>query len=205
MRSGRIWPSSGWSRRSDARVSRNCSMLSQTPDDERVPEVARMCLAALGCQLRRLKEQILEFDRLILAWHRSNETSSRLDGSPVSARCWPAPWLPRSLTQRPSARAQLLSLDRACAEAELKRGQGEARRHHQARRPLSAQPVHGRRAWPSFATPRSTAPSRPWLTALLARRPTKVAAIALANKIARMVWAMMARGERYKEPVALAA
>ena len=46
---------------------------------------------------------------------------------------------------------------------------------------------------------------RPWLTALLERRPTKVAAIALANKIARMAWAMMARGERYKEPAALAA
>ena len=46
---------------------------------------------------------------------------------------------------------------------------------------------------------------RPWLTALLARKPTKVAAIALANKIARMAWAMMARGERYREPVALAA
>src|SRR5690349_18710589 len=41
--------------------------------------------------------------------------------------------------------------------------------------------------------------------ALLARRPTKVAAIALANKIARMAWAMMARGECYKEPAALAA
>ena len=46
---------------------------------------------------------------------------------------------------------------------------------------------------------------RPWLTTLLARRPTKVAAIALANKIARMAWAIMTKGERYKEPVALAA
>ena len=45
---------------------------------------------------------------------------------------------------------------------------------------------------------------RPWLTALLERRPTKVAAIALANKIARMAWAMMAKGERYREPIALA-
>jgi transposase len=46
---------------------------------------------------------------------------------------------------------------------------------------------------------------RPWLAALLARKPTKVAAIALANKLARMAWAMMAKGERYKQPVALAA
>jgi hypothetical protein len=34
---------------------------------------------------------------------------------------------------------------------------------------------------------------RPWLTTLLARRPTKVAAIALANKITRMAWAMMTK------------
>src|SRR5262249_37892659 len=39
---------------------------------------------------------------------------------------------------------------------------------------------------------------RPWLTALLAPRPTKVAAIALANKMARIAWAMMAKGERYR-------
>ena len=46
---------------------------------------------------------------------------------------------------------------------------------------------------------------RPWLTALLARKPVKVAAVALANKLARIAWAMMAREEHYKEPVALAA
>jgi transposase len=37
------------------------------PSDKRVPEIVRACLAALGAQLRRLKEQILEFDRMIRA------------------------------------------------------------------------------------------------------------------------------------------
>ena len=41
---------------------------------------------------------------------------------------------------------------------------------------------------------------RPWLARLLERRPAKVAAIALANKIARMAWVVMARGEVYREP-----
>jgi transposase len=43
--------------------------------------------------------------------------------------------------------------------------------------------------------PRSGRRYRPWLTALLARRPTKVAAVALADKLARMAWAMMAKNE----------
>ena len=47
--------------------------------DKRLPEIARACLAALGAQLRMLKAQTLEFDRMINAWHRSNETSKRLD------------------------------------------------------------------------------------------------------------------------------
>jgi transposase len=40
---------------------------------------------------------------------------------------------------------------------------------------------------------------------LLARRTPKVAAVALANKMARMIWAMMMTGERYREPVVAAA
>src|SRR3954449_3743097 len=48
-------------------------------NDDRLPEVARACVAALGAQLRVLKLQILEFDRMITAWHRSSEASKRLD------------------------------------------------------------------------------------------------------------------------------
>ena len=40
----------------------------------------------------------------------------------------------------------------------------------------------------------------PWLTQLLARRPFKVVAIALANKMARVAWALLARGGIYRTP-----
>jgi transposase len=46
---------------------------------------------------------------------------------------------------------------------------------------------------------------RPWLARLMERRPTKVAAVALANKMARMAWAIMVRNERYIEPKLLLA
>ena len=73
--------------------------------DQRVPEVARACLAALGAQLRMLKAQILEFDRRILAWHRSNETSRRLDELPgVGPALATALVGQRRRSQRPSAR-----------------------------------------------------------------------------------------------------
>ena len=103
------------------------------PNDKRVPEVARMCLAALGAQLRRLKEQILEFDRQITAWHRSNEMSMRLDDvpgvGPVLATALVASVAdPKSLP----IRAQLLGLDWARAEAAFERRQGQAWQYQQA-------------------------------------------------------------------------
>ena len=45
----------------------------------------------------------------------------------------------------------------------------------------------------------------PWLTQLLARRPFKVVAIALANKMARVAWALLAKGGTYQAPVLAAA
>lgn len=46
---------------------------------------------------------------------------------------------------------------------------------------------------------------RPWLVQLMARRTTKVAAVALANKTARMIWAIMTSGQTYREPTLRAA
>jgi transposase len=40
----------------------------------------------------------------------------------------------------------------------------------------------------------------PWVVALLARRPTKLVAVALANKMARIAWAVLAKGESYRAP-----
>ncbi len=45
---------------------------------------------------------------------------------------------------------------------------------------------------------------RPWLAKLVEHRPIKLAAVALANKIARIAWVLMARGEHYQEPAAQA-
>ena len=174
--------------------------------DKRVPVVARMCLAALGAQLRRLKEQILEFDRMIMAWHRSHEASKRLDVIPGVG-----PILATALVASvadPKAFRSGRSFSAWIGLVPKQHSSGGKDRlgsiSKQGDRYLRSLFMAGALAVIRYAKIHG-AKHRPWLTALLARRPIKIAAIALANKIARMVWAMMARGERYKEPVALAA
>jgi len=176
------------------------------PSDTRVPEVARACLAALGAQLRVLKAQILEFDRMIMAWHRSSETSRRLDEVPGVG-----PALATALVATvadPKAFRSGRNFSAWIGLVPKQHSSGGKDRlgniSKQGDRYLRTLFVAGALAVIRYAKIHGTK-HRPWLTALLARRPTKVAAIALANKIARMVWAMMAKGERYKEPVALAA
>jgi transposase len=175
-------------------------------EDKRIPEVARACVAALGAQLQALKAQILQFDRRILAWHRSNETSKRLDAIPGVG-----PALATALV------ASIADPKAFRSGRDFSAWIGLVPKQHSSggKDKLGSISKQGDRYLRSLFTTGALAviryakihgaKHRPWLTALSARRPTKVAAIALANKIARMAWAMMVKGERYKEPAALAA
>ena len=193
-----------------ARVGRNgvAELLKVVadPTDRRLPDVARACVAALGLQLRMLKAQILEFDRRIMAWHRSSETSKRLDQVPGIG-----PALATALVAsvpNPTAFRSGRNFSAWIGLVPKQHSSGGKDRlgsiSKQGDRYLRGLFTAGALAVIRYAKIHGTE-HRPWLTALLARRPTKVAAIALANKLARMAWAMMAKGERYKEPAALAA
>jgi transposase len=176
------------------------------PADKRVPDIARAYLATLGVQLRRLKEQILEFDRIIMAWHRSNDASRRLDAIPGVGPMLATALVASVADPKVSRSGRNFSAWIGLVPKQHSSG-GKDRLggiSKQGDRYLRSLFMAGALAVIRYAKIHGTK-HRPWLTALLARRPTKVAAIALANKIARMAWAMMARGERYREPVALAA
>jgi transposase len=174
--------------------------------DKRLPDVARACIAALGAQLRTLKAQILQFDRLIMAWHRSNQASRRLDDIPGVGPALATALVatvadPRAFRSGRNFSAWIGIVPKQHSSGGKDRLGGISKRGD---RYLRGMFVAGALAVIRYAKIHGTK-RRPWLTALLARRPTKVAAIALTNKIARMAWAMMAKGEHYKEPAALAA
>jgi len=171
-------------------------------EDTRVPGDARGCLTMLAEQLDLINEQILESDRRILANARSTDVGRRLmeipGVGPVLASAVVATVADPAVFKSGRNLAAWVGLvPRQNSSGGKERLGGITKQGDRYLRQLL---VVGALAVVRYAVRNGT--RRPWLVQLLARRTPKVAAVALANKNARMVWAIMTSGERYREPLA---
>lgn len=172
-------------------------------EDEHVPAMIRPILAPLVAQWHATNEQIDAIDRQIATWHKGNADSRRLDTIPqfgplISSafiatvtdpkrfdggrQC--AAWLGLVPSQNSTGGKTVLGPITKCGDRYLRKllvnaGAGLVRR-------VKVDPGVS-----------------PWVAELLKRMPAKQAAVAVANKFARIAWAMLVTGETYR-PAALA-
>jgi transposase len=167
---------------------------------EQLPSNARFACQAIAAQLSAVQTQINGLDKRITQAHRANADSKRLEAIPgfgvilstavVATMTDPmafktgrefAAWIglvPRQNSTGGKERLGSIS----------KQGDRYLRRLFV----LGAISIVG--------TARTRPDKYPWVTELLGRRPAKVVAVALANKMARTAWAVLAKGETYRAP-----
>ena len=171
-------------------------------DDLRLPNEARACLEMLAAQLDLVKVQILENDRRILASARQSEVGRRLMAipgvGPLVASAFVATVSDPAMFKSGRSLAAWIGLvPRQNSSGGKERLGSISKAGDQYLRHML---VVGSMAVIRYAERNGA--RRPWLVQLLARRKVKVAAIALANKTARIIWALMTSGEHYREPAA---
>ena len=169
-------------------------------DDARMPAEARACLEMLAEQLQVVKAQILENDRRVRESAGSTELGRRLmeipGVGPLVASAFVATVAdPASFKTGRDLAAWIGLVPKQHSSGGKERLGGISRAGNRYLRQML---VVGAMAVIRHAERHGT--RRAWLLALLGRRATKVAAVALANKTARVVWALMTSGERYREP-----
>jgi len=173
-------------------------LLAQIAQDESVPALARGLFAMQGREYAQLQVELKAIEARLRAWHRANADSRRLAQIPAVGPIIATALVMKTPDPRafPSGRhyAAWLGLTPKDHSSGGKTRLGKiTRAGDEALRSLLVvgataviQQVRRGRGHPS-----------PWLVALLKRKPPKLAAVALANKIARIAWKLMVTGESY--------
>lgn len=172
--------------------------LVEDEDHDMIPAVARTALLPIAQQLRDVGLQIGEMDKQILAWHRSNELSQRLETipgiGPITASAIAVTVADASLFKSGRQLAAWLGLVPRQNSSGGKERLGKITKQGDPyiRRLL----VVGASAVLRFS---KTAKSitAVWGASMLSRKPYTVVAVAVANKMARIAWALMMNGTRF--------
>ncbi len=173
-------------------------LLARVAADEKLPRLAKELFAAYGREYAQLRRHIATIDAKLMAWHKHNELSRRLVEVPTIGPIG-ASLLAMKVTDPHAFRSGrdfsawigLTPKDHSTA--------GKTR--------LGVITRAGDEALRSVLVAGATAVIQqvqkgrghrsPWLVELLKRKPPKLAAVALANKMARVAWKLMVSGERY--------
>ena len=173
-------------------------LLERIAADDGIPDLAKAAFATLGQEFAELGPRIVTLDAKLMAWHRSNELSRRLAEVPTIGPIG-ACLLSAKITD-----PRIFRSGRMCAAwigltAKDHSSGGKQRLGGITRagdETLRAVLVSGATAYISYVRRGRIQPS-PWLASLLKRKPPKLAAVALANKTARIAWKLMISGQRY--------
>lgn len=182
-------------------------LLERIATDEMLPELARDLFALHAREFAQLQVEIEKVEARLMAWHRADECSRRLTkipgvgpiGASMMVMKTPAPETFRS-GRHFAAWLGLTPKDHSTA-GKVRLGVITRAGDEHLRRVL----VAGATALLRHVREGRGKNVSPWVLDLLKRKPPKLVAVALANKIARVAWKLMATGEKYKANGALPA
>jgi transposase len=174
-------------------------------EDESVPGLAKAALKPLVAQLRAAEEAIAAADAEIMAWHKGNEASRRLETIPgvgfraasAIAASVPDPSFFRSGREFAAWLGLVPRQNSSGGKERLGRISKQGNRYIRSLLVLGATSM-------LRAARANRTPGADWVNALLERRPSRLVTVAMANKTARIAWALLAKGETYRAPRAAA-
>jgi len=171
-----------------------------------VPDLAWRCVRLIIAQLEEAHVQITEAEQEILAWHRTNEVSQRLETIP-GVGIITASALAATISDPGSFRSgRHLAAWIGLVPRQSGTG-GQVRLGHiskQGDRYLLRLLVLGATTLLRHARGKAS-PAAGWINMLRARRPAGIVKIAIANKLARVAWAVLQGNQGYRAPTAAAA